>query len=64
MAASVLKQTTLRVDAEVLRKARFVLDCKHKSVNDYLVEQLEALVRDWYDGPPAQDHAPLATATP
>jgi hypothetical protein len=44
MPTTVLKQTTLRVDAEVLRKARFYLDTEHKNVNEFLVEQLVAYI--------------------
>jgi hypothetical protein len=42
--AAGLKQTALRVDAEVLRKARFYLDTEHKNVNEFLVEQLVAYI--------------------
>lgn len=39
------RQTTLRADPELLRKARFYLDEEHKSINEFLVEQLEVYVR-------------------
>lgn len=38
------RQTTLRVDPELLRKARFYLDEEGKSVSEYLVEQLRHYV--------------------
>lgn len=39
------RATTLRVDPELLRKARFFLDEEDKSVNEFLLEQLTAYVR-------------------
>ena len=44
MAETALKQTTYRVDPEILRQARLLLDRQGKSVNDYITEQLEALI--------------------
>ena len=52
MADSALKQTTYRVDPELLRQARLLLDRQKKTVNDYIVEQLAELVAQ-----DAQDHA-------
>lgn len=40
-----IRQTTLRVEAELLRKARFYLDEDGKSVQEFLAEQLAAYVR-------------------
>ena len=40
-----IRQTTLRADAELLRKARFYLDEEGKSVAQFLVEQLERYVQ-------------------
>jgi len=40
-----LRQTTIRVDAALLRKARFLLDEEGKSINEFLVEQLAAYVQ-------------------
>ena len=39
------RATTLRVDPELLRKARYFLDEEDKSVNEFLLEQLTAYVR-------------------
>jgi predicted HicB family RNase H-like nuclease len=38
------RQTTLRVDPELLRKARYYLDAEGKSVQEFLVQQLHAYV--------------------
>jgi hypothetical protein len=40
-----LRQTTLRVEADLLRKARFYLDEDGKSVTEFLIEQLEQYVQ-------------------
>jgi hypothetical protein len=45
LAETSLRQTTLRVDAVLLRKARFLLDEEGKSINEFLVEQLAAYVQ-------------------
>lgn len=55
-----MKQTTLRVDAALLRKARFYLDCENKSVVEFLVEQLEDYVQEHEERERAGD---LDTAT-
>jgi hypothetical protein len=39
------RATTLRVDPELLREARFFLDEEDKSVNEFLLEQLTAYVQ-------------------
>lgn len=39
------RQTTLRVDPELLRKARFYLDEDGKSINEFVVEQLTHYVQ-------------------
>lgn len=39
-----LRQTTVRVAPELLRKARFYLDEERKSVQEFLAEQLEQYV--------------------
>lgn len=39
------RQTTVRVDPDLLRKARFYLDEEDKSVQQFLVEQLEQYVQ-------------------
>lgn len=44
MAEPTMRQTTLRIDAEKLRKARYYLDSENKSVNEFLVEQLETYI--------------------
>lgn len=49
-----LRQTTLRVPPELLRKARFFLDEDGKSINEYLTEQLEAYVRRREQEQPSQ----------
>jgi excinuclease UvrABC nuclease subunit len=45
-----LRQTTLRVEPELLRKARFFLDEEGKSINEYLVQQLTEYVRECEQG--------------
>jgi hypothetical protein len=40
-----LRQTTVRAEPELLRKARFYLDEDGKSINEFLVEQLTTYVR-------------------
>lgn len=40
-----LRQTTVRVEPELLRKARFYLDEDGKSVQEFLAEQLATYVR-------------------
>jgi hypothetical protein len=47
MADTALKQTTIRVDPQVLLKARFVLNAQNKSVTEYLAEQLESLATEY-----------------
>lgn len=54
-----LKQTTLRVDPLLLRKARFYLEGEHKSVSEFLVEQLETYVAHHEK----RDHKPELAAT-
>jgi hypothetical protein len=44
MPVQALKVTTIRVDPDVLRKARFYLDIEHKSVTEYLADQLATYV--------------------
>lgn len=44
MTEKTFRQTTIRVDPELLRKARFYLDEHDKSINEFLVEQLEKYV--------------------
>lgn len=39
-----LRQTTLRIEPELLRKARFYLDEEEKSINEFVVEQLKNYV--------------------
>jgi len=38
------RQTTLRIDPELLRKARFYLDEENKSINEFVTDQLAAYV--------------------
>lgn len=45
LAEKKLRQTTLRVDPELLRKARFFLDEEEKSVSEFLIQQLEQYVQ-------------------
>jgi predicted HicB family RNase H-like nuclease len=49
------RQTTLRVDPELLRKARFFLDEEGKSVSEYLVEQLRHYVAQREQKAPVRD---------
>lgn len=40
------RQTTIRVDAELLRKARYFLDREHLSVNEFFIKSLEAYLAE------------------
>jgi predicted HicB family RNase H-like nuclease len=40
-----LRQTTFRIDPNLLRRARFYLDIEGKSVAQFVVEQLEHYVQ-------------------
>ena len=63
MPAPALKQTTLRVDPEVLRKVRFHLAAENKSVNEFLAEQLEAyLAQHEANAPDRARRTPAPTA--
>jgi len=43
---SKFRQTSVRVDATILRKARFYLDEENKSIQEFLSEQLERYVEE------------------
>jgi hypothetical protein len=45
-----LRQTTFRIDPDLLRRARFYLDEEGKSVAQFVVEQLERYVREHEEG--------------
>lgn len=40
------RATTLRADPETLRKARYFLDKHGKTINEFLVEQLERFIHE------------------
>jgi hypothetical protein len=65
MPVPALKQTTIRVDPDVLRKARYYLDAENRSVNEFLAEQLAAYIWE-HEGclrlPRRPEPAPVAVA--
>ena len=59
---SSVRQTTLRIDADLLRRARFYLDEDGKSVSEYLVEQLRLYVQE-RERQESQSQSPTSVAS-